>query len=83
MDIEQYIQELDKNEDKKRIIHEQISKAKREQEFENAGSGSYTSSTGKKVFVKRINVKNCLELIKSNNIEELKLQVKKWIEPII
>jgi len=52
-------------------------------EFENAGSGSYTSSTGKKVFVKRINVKNCLELIKSNNIEELKLQVKKWIEPII
>jgi len=52
-------------------------------EFENVGSGSYTSSTGKKVFVKRINVKNCLELIKSNNIEELKLQVKKWIEPII
>ena len=33
MDIEQYIQELDKNEDKKRIIHDQISKAKKEQEF--------------------------------------------------
>lgn len=33
MDIEQYIQELDKNEDKKRIIYEQISKAKKEQEF--------------------------------------------------
>ena len=51
--------------------------------FENAGSGSYTSRTGKKVFVKRINIKNCLELIKSNNTEKLKLQVEEWIEPTI
>ena len=33
MNIGQYIQELDKNEDKKRIINEHISKAKKEQEF--------------------------------------------------
>ena len=52
-------------------------------EFENAGSGSYTSITGKKVFVKRINVKTCLKLLKTRNFEELKIQVKKWIEPII
>ena len=51
-------------------------------EFENAGSGSYTSSTGKKVFVKRINVQACLELIKSKNFEELKKQVHEWIEPM-
>jgi len=52
-------------------------------EFENAGSGSYISITRKKVFVKRIDVKSCLELIKSKNFEELKRQVNSWIEPII
>ena len=51
-------------------------------EFENAGSGSYESITGKKVFVKRIDVRACLELIKSQNFEELEIQVKKWIEPM-
>jgi len=48
-------------------------------EFENAGSGDYTSRTGKKVYVKRINVKTCLKLIKSKNFEELKIQANKWI----
>ena len=33
MELEQYIQEYDTNEDKKIIINEKILKAKREQEF--------------------------------------------------
>ena len=36
-------------------------------EFVNAGSGEYEAvKTGKKVYVKRIDVKKCLELIKKN-----------------
>lgn len=50
--------------------------------FENAASGTYTSITGRKVFVKRIDVQFCLELIKSNNLQELEKEVKSWIDPI-
>lgn len=55
-------------------------------DFDNAGSGSYTSLTGKKVFVKRIDVKDCLEIIKSQDMDKwnkLEEKASKWIEPII
>jgi len=50
-------------------------------EFENAGSGTYTSRTGLKVHVKRINVKTCLELIKSQNFVDLKKIVNELLNP--
>ena len=55
-------------------------------EFDNAGSGSYTSRTGRKVFVKRINIKDCLALIKSQDEdkwEKLEEMANEWIEPIV
>ena len=51
-------------------------------EFTDAKSGTYTSKTKKKIFVKRINVKRCLELIKTQNFEDLKVEVEDWIKPI-
>ena len=50
-------------------------------EFENAGSGTYTSRTVLKVHVKRINVKTCLELIKSQNFVDLKKIVNELLNP--
>ncbi len=52
-------------------------------EFDNAGSGSYESITGRKVFVKRINVKTCLTLIKSQEWDKLEEMANEWINPII
>ena len=51
-------------------------------EFGNAGSGTYTSRTGLKVYVKRIDVKTCLNLIKTKNFNDLKTEVKNWIIPL-
>ena len=53
-------------------------------EFETAASGEYVAvKTKKKVYVKRINIENILELIKDKKNIELEEQVKSWIEPIV
>ena len=51
-------------------------------EFGNAGSGTYTSRTGLKVYVKRIDVKTCLNLMKTKNFNDLETEVKNWIIPL-
>lgn len=54
--------------------------------YEGVKSGTYTSETGKKVFVKRINIQNCLEILKETNkenkISKLKKEVESWLIPI-
>ena len=49
--------------------------------FIDVGSGTYTSRTEKKVFVKRIDVNACLELIKTNDLKKLSDMIDDWIEP--
>ena len=52
-------------------------------EFGDAKSGTYESTkTKKKVFVKRINVERCLELLKTQNDQDLKKEVADWIKPL-
>lgn len=52
-------------------------------EYEGVKSGTYVSETGKKVFVKRINIQKCLGYLKENKISELKKEVKYWLTPIL
>ena len=52
-------------------------------EYEGVSSGTYVSETGKKVFVKRINIQKCLGYLKENKISELKKEVKCWLNPIL
>ncbi len=68
-----------KNKDKKPIPHGFAITPK----FKDAKMGIYKSATGLKVHVKRIDVPSCLELIKTQNFEELKKLVKCWIHPIL
>jgi 5-methylcytosine-specific restriction enzyme subunit McrC len=51
-------------------------------EFTDAKSGTYTSKTDKQIFVKRINVQKCLDLIKHKQFLELKKQVGCWMTVI-
>ena len=51
-------------------------------EYPGAGSGIYESQTEMQVFVKRINIQTCLNLIKSKQIPELNEQVKNWMSII-
>ena len=50
-------------------------------EFTDAKSGMYESITGKQVFVKRIDVEACLDIMKTGNWDSLKPEIKSWIEP--
>ena len=50
-------------------------------EFINAGSGTYESITKKQVFVKRIDVDDCLKYLKENNEPELFNMIDDWIKP--
>ena len=50
-------------------------------EFTDAKSGMYESITGKQVFVKRIDVEACLDIMKTSNWNSLKPVIKSWIEP--
>ena len=50
-------------------------------EFTDAKSGMYESITGKQVFVKRIDVEACLDIMKTSNWDSLKPEIKSWIEP--
>jgi 5-methylcytosine-specific restriction endonuclease McrBC regulatory subunit McrC len=49
--------------------------------FSDAGEGTYTSITGKQVFVKRIDVNDCLKYLKENNEQELFNMIDDWIKP--
>ena len=49
--------------------------------FTDAKSGMYESITGKQVFVKRIDVEACLDIMKTSNWDSLKPEIKSWIEP--
>jgi len=49
--------------------------------FTDAKSGMYKSITGKQVFVKRIDVEACLDIMKTSNWDSLKPEIKSWIEP--
>ena len=48
-------------------------------EFTGAKSGIYTSITNKQVFVKRINIKKCLDYIKNKQDEKLRNEVNCWM----
>ena len=50
-------------------------------EFTDAKSGMYESITEKQVFVKRIDVEACLDIMKTGNWDSLKPEIKSWIEP--
>ncbi len=49
--------------------------------FTDSKSGMYKSITGKQVFVKRIDVEACLDIMKTSNWDSLKPKIKSWIEP--
>ena len=49
--------------------------------FTDAKSGMYESITGKQVFVKRIDVEACLDIMKTSNWDSLKPIIKSWIKP--
>ena len=49
--------------------------------FTDAKSGMYKSITGKQVFVKRIDVEACLDIMKTSNWDSLKPIIESWIEP--
>ena len=50
-------------------------------EFTDAKSGMYESITGKQVFVKRIDVEACLDIMNTSNWDSLKPIIESWIEP--
>ena len=49
--------------------------------FTDAKSGMYESITEKQVFVKRIDVEACLDIMKTSNWDPLKPIIESWIEP--
>ena len=49
-------------------------------EFTDAKSGMYESITGKQVFVKRIDVEACLDIMNTSNWDSLKPIIESWIE---
>jgi 5-methylcytosine-specific restriction endonuclease McrBC regulatory subunit McrC len=49
--------------------------------FTDAKSGIYESRTGKQVFVKRIDVDACLDIMKTSNWDPLKPIIESWIKP--